>query len=211
MAKHRNKISINQLESSITDDNVVTEGLLDSDGNLIDGVSVQVNTVIPLPEMISFVSDVVESCIDGETGEYLPEAYDVAIRAAVLTRYGNFTLPENIDKQYWLLYRAPAFDQVMSLIDKHQFNSIIRAIDEKIEFKLQLITSSAITKVNEMVGQLNEIVENVGNVFSGIGVGDMSRVLQCASKIDGLSEDELVKMILSAQTENEQKSSASND
>lgn len=202
MAKHRNKISINQLESSITDDNVITKGLLNDNSDFIDGASIQIYKVIPLPEMISFVSEVVEACIDGETGEYLPEAYDFAIRAAVLTRYANFTLPANLDKQYWLLYRSSAFDQVMSLIDKHQFNSIIRAIDDKIEFKLRLITSSAITKVNEMVDQLNRIVESTEKVFSGIEAEDMAKVLRGVAKIDGLNEEELVKTILDAQTEN---------
>ena len=122
MSKNIQKISINKLESVLAG-NTVTEIL-----NGTDNVEIHITKTLPLQEMLLFVQEVVEACIDGETGEYLPEAYDFAIRAGVLTRYANFTLPANLDNQYMLVYNTGAFDQVVAHINERQFNDILSLV-----------------------------------------------------------------------------------
>ena len=100
MAKDIERVSINKFEQAVNVDNITTEILLDT-----QDVEIQIKKTIGLPEMMLFVQEVVEACIDGESGEYLPEAYDFAIRSAVLTHYANFAMPANLEKQYWLVYK----------------------------------------------------------------------------------------------------------
>ena len=190
MSKNNQKISINKLESVLVE-NTVTEIL-----NGTDNVEIHITKTLPLQEMLLFVQEVVEACIDGETGEYLPEAYDFAIRAGVLTRYANFTLPANLDNQYMLVYNTGEFDQVVAHINEKQFNDIVRAIDKKIKFMLDVISSSAVTKINEVIGKFNELAENAENAFGDVNGEDMANVVKGITQLKDINEENIAQVIL---------------
>lgn len=190
MSKNIQKISINKLESVLAG-NTVTEIL-----NGTDNVEIHITKTLPLQEMLLFVQEVVEACIDGETGEYLPEAYDFAIRAGVLTRYANFTLPANLDNQYMLVYNTGAFDQVVAHINERQFNDIVRAIDKKIKFMLEIISSSAVTKINEVIGKFNELAETAENAFGDVNGEDMANVVKGITQLKDINEENIAQAIL---------------
>ncbi|MBR6649005.1 MAG: hypothetical protein IKL29_06485 [Bacteroidaceae bacterium] len=190
MSKNNQKISINKLESVLVE-NTVTEIL-----NGTDNVEIHITKTLPLQEMLLFVQEVVEACIDGETGEYLPEAYDFAIRAGVLTRYANFTLPANLDNQYMLVYNTGAFDQVVAHINERQFNDIVRAIDKKIKFMLDVISSSAVTKINEVIGKFNELAETAENAFGDVNGEDMANVVKGITQLKDINEENIAQVIL---------------
>lgn len=84
MEKDIKRISITKFETALDKYNIVTERL-----NGTEDVVFEIRKTIPLYEMTAFVQEVVESCIDSETGEYVPEAYAFALRVAVLTHYAN--------------------------------------------------------------------------------------------------------------------------
>ena len=190
MSKNNQKISINKLESVLVE-NTVTEIL-----NGTDNVEIHITKTLPLQEMLLFVQEVVEACIDGETGEYLPEAYDFAIRAGVLTRYANFTLPANLDNQYMLVYNTGAFDQVVAHINERQFNDIVGAIDKKIKFMLDVISSSAVTKINEVIGKFNELAETAENAFGDVNGEDMANVVKGITQLKDINEENIAQVIL---------------
>lgn len=190
MSKNNQKISINKLESVLVE-NTVTEILNDT-----DNVEIHITKTLPLQEMLLFVQEVVEACIDGETGEYLPEAYDFAIRAGVLTRYANFTLPANLDNQYMLVYNTGAFDQVVAHINERQFNDIVRAIDKKIKFMLDVISSSAVTKINEVIGKFNELAKTAENAFGDVNGEDMANVVKGITQLKDINEENIAQVIL---------------
>lgn len=198
MSKEIERISVNKFEMALAEDNIVEEVL-----NGTDDVKIQIKKTIALPEMISFVQEVVESCIDSETGEYLPEAYDFAIRVGVLTRYANFAMPANMEKQYMLIYSTSAFDQVLQHININQFNDIVRAIDKKIKFMLDVISSSAVTKINEVINKLSEIASAGEKAFDGVDANDMAKVIQGVSKLSNMDEEKVAKVILESQKSGE--------
>lgn len=199
MSKKNQKISVNKLESSLNMPEV-TEILLWGTEDVI----IKIKNIITLPEMLSFVKEVVEACIDGETGEYLPEAYDFAIRTSVLTRYANFAMPTNLEKQYWLVYKTSAFSQVVEHIDECQFNDIIRAIDKKINFMLNIMSSAAVTKINEVISKFNEIAEAGGSFFgeenSSNGMADF---INGVAKLSNMKEEDIARAIVSSKVEEE--------
>lgn len=191
MAKEIERVSVNKFESALLQDNVVTETLSGT-----DDVVFQVKKTISLEDMISFVQEVVESCIDGETGEYIPEAYDFAIRVGVLTRYANFTMPTNMNKKYMLVYGTRAFDQITVLINYTQFNDIVRAIDRKIKYMLDVMSSSAVSKINEVIDKFKDIASTAEVAFAGANPDDIQKVLHGVSKVNNIDEKEIAKIIL---------------
>lgn len=193
MAKNNKKISVADFESVLLKENTISEILEGS-----NGVTIQITKTLPLDDMIVFVQEVVEACVDGETGEYLPEAYDFAMRVAILTHYANFTMPNNLQKQYMLVYNTHAVDQVFEHINTRQFDDIVRAIDKKISFMLQVISSSAVTKVNEIINKFGDIATAGEAAFGGISPEDMSNVLQGISRLRNMSQKDLAKAMLEA-------------
>lgn len=200
MSKEIKKVSINKFESALDKENVITDTLLGT-----DDVTIQIKKTIPLQEMLLFVQEVVEACVDNENGEHIPEAYDFAIRVATLTHYANLSMPTNLEKQYWLVYNTKAFEQVLTHINTRQFDDIIRAIDKKIKFMLDVISSSAVIKINDVVSKFNDIAETSEKVFSGVNAEDMMKIIQGVSKLGEIEEENVVKTILDVQKSREDK------
>lgn len=178
MAKKREKVSIIKLESAL-DKNNTKEFVLGG----TEDVVFEVKKRLSLTEMIEFVNEVVESCVDTESGEYIPEAYNFALRCAILTKYANFTLPSNLERRYEVVYGTSAVEQALEYIDEAQFEDIRGAIDEKVSFMLDVISSAAVSKINEVVGKFAEIAQTSSDVFGGVDPEDMAKVMRGISKI----------------------------
>ena len=192
MAQKIERISVNKFESSLTGDDIITETLNGTD------VVMTIKRTLPLSEMIEFVEEVVGACVDMESGDYIPEGYDFAIRVAVLTHYANFAMPANADKQYWLVYNTPAFQQVINNINEYQFNDIIRTIDKKIKFMLDVISSTAFGKINDVISKFVEVAD-MSAAFSDVDKGKVSQLIDNISKVGNIDEQKLAEIILKTQ------------
>ena len=191
MSNNNKKVSITKFESAL-DKTQTIETLLAGTQDVI----ITIKKILPLTEMMAFVHEVVDACIDGSTGEYIPEAYDFAIRTSVLTRYANFTMPSNLEKQYLLVYNTNAYHQVVSYIDNNQFNSIISAIDKKIAFMLDIMASATASKVNEIINKFSKIADIGEKVFGGSSPDEMASVIDNISKLNNLNEQEIANVVL---------------
>ena len=59
-------------------------------------VEVVVKHTIGFTDMMEFTHDAAESCFS-ESGAFVPEVMDFAIKSNILTRYTNLTLPEELE------------------------------------------------------------------------------------------------------------------
>lgn len=196
MSKDIERVSINKFETALCKENIITETLSGA-----DNVVFQIKRTISLTEMMAFVQDVVESCIDGETGDYIPEAYDFAIRTAVLTHYANFAMPSSLEKQYWLIYNTSAFQQTINNINEQQFSDIIRAIDRKIKYMVDIMSSTAISKIYEVINKFNDIAATGEKIFSDASTDDMSNFIKGVSRLNNLTQEDIAKAILDMKKE----------
>ena len=64
-----------------------------------NGLSISVTKRLGLRQVLAFIDEVVNGCFSEESGEYMPEVVDFAIRCNVLTRYANFTLPTDVEEK----------------------------------------------------------------------------------------------------------------
>lgn len=148
MSKKVNKISINKLESTMTN-NVISFPM-----NGYPDIEVTVRRVLPLHDVMQFVADVVSTCVDMETGEYVPEVQAFAVRSSVLTMYANFTLPKDPQKQYDLIYNTTAFQQVLDVIDRVQYDEILYSINERIKHEVAMMESTMARQVAELTDNM---------------------------------------------------------
>lgn len=196
MAKKTSKISINKWES--TKANNVE--IIPYEG--VEETEIIIQKVLPLPKVLEFVEEVVASCVDTETGMYMPEIFDFAMKSAVLTKYANFTLPSNVEKQYELIYNTDAVRQVMVYVNHEQYDEIYQAILCKISHKCSLIESANAAMVNSFIAKLGGIAEQLESAFSGVSGEDLGGLIKAVSGMNNVSEEKLVKAVFEAQKEN---------
>ncbi len=165
MSEERKMISVSKIDEIIKErDNASDE--LDWYGETI-----LVNRRLNLSDMLDFVGSVVGGCFTSD-GQYMPEAKEFVIRCAVLQFFGNFRMPENIEKRYETVYSDPvssAYADILNVIDRAQMTDIRNAIDAKIEY----IVHSNIEVVNRQLNVLSDAVEELGKSLGGV-FGDMT-------------------------------------
>lgn len=193
MSKKLNRISVNKLES-ILQDNIVTVPM---EGN--QDVEITIRRILPLQEVLQFVEDVVSSCIDEETGQYIPEIQAFMVRASVLTRYANFTLPKDPEKQYHLIYNTDAFQQVMGYIDRVQYDEILYAINERIRHGVAMAESALAAKMSELTAKLNSFIDNSEELFGSVKGDDMATLVKNLANAGSIDEGKLVEAVFDAQ------------
>lgn len=194
MSKNTKRISVNKFETAIDTDNTIVTTLVGT-----EDVEIQIKKIISLSDMMKFVRDVVDSCVDGESGEYIPEAYDFAIRIAVLTYYANFEMPSNLEKRYFIVYNTPAFEQVLNSINRCQFNNIIEAINRKIKYRLDIMTSTAAAKIHEIIDKLSDVAEDAENAFKGVSAQEIANFVDGISKLKDIKDEDIAKAIVEVQ------------
>lgn len=193
MAKKEIRIPVNKLESLRRDEKIIVP----LDG--VDGVDIHIRRTIPLNEVLEFVAEVVASCVDRDDGSYVPEVMWFSIYTSVLTRYANFRLPTDVSKQYDLVYNTNAVEQVLSHIDKNQYEQIVVSIEKRIKHELAMIHASTAAKVNELLERFNTIVEQSEAMFNGLNSVDLTSMLNNLATVKDVDEEKLVSAVLKAQ------------
>jgi len=184
MAKKEKRISINALEK------VMKEQFAEATTVEWCGIEVTIKHTLPLQEMLLFVKEVVDSCFMDD-GTYVPEVMDFAIKSGILTHYANFTLPDNLEKQYWLIYNSGAAEMVCESINKVQLQEMVNGINRKIEH----MCDTDITEMRAKIEALSEAFANLGEQFIetlGDISGDDIQKLTTALSAGGVREDKIV-------------------
>lgn len=188
MAKNKKKISVNTFEK-VAKEHFGNEVIVDW-----YGVEVTVTPTISAVEMMNFVDDVVESAFLEDLG-YMPEVFDFVVRCNVLTRYANFSLPGNIEKRYELVYGTDAFETVVQKVNPGQYDEIVRAAKEKIEYKLDTSAAAVTRDAERMIDTFGDIQNQFESLFSGLSGDDIKKMVSAIGD-KSVDEERLVKAYL---------------
>lgn len=184
MAKGKKRISVNAFEKVAKEQfpETVTEEWF--------GIEVTIKHSLPLKEMIMFVQEVVDACFTTD-GTYVPEIMDFAIKSGVLTHYANFNLPENLEKQYWLIYSTNAFGMVSQYINQSQLQEMIEAANKKIEYMCDTDITATKAKLNDLCEAFEKMGEQFSTLFNNVSQDDVQRLIEAVGEA-GVDEDKIV-------------------
>lgn len=166
----KNKLSFDEIKNVIpaNDENYAT----------VDwkGIKFRIKTILSLEEMMGFVHGVVTSCFAEDTGEYLPEIKEFAVRCAVLEDYGNIELPDDLNEKYALVCGTDIVDCIAGSVDSTQLEDILNAIDEKVEHIAQSNIEALNKKMAEVVAKFESLEANISKVFSAVDADTVTKV-----------------------------------
>ena len=131
---------------------------------------------------------------------------DFFIRYNLLTRYANFNLPNKLEHCYSIVYGTDATELVMKNVNISQFNSILDAIDSKIEFLCDSNVSAIEKQMRNVVASFEEMEKKTEAMFSGINADDIAKITTAFVE-NGLDEERLVKAYVESQRESSEDKS----
>lgn len=169
MAKVK-KISINAFEKTIKEsfENTVTKDWF--------GIPVTITKTISFEEVVNFVAEVADNCFLSD-GRYIPEAMQALIDCGVVRHYTNISLPANLSSAYELVMQSGIIDFIMSEINYSQYNNIVLAIRDKVEYTCESNTAEFKHAMEKMAISMNEIQEATKDLFDKVSPDDIQRIV----------------------------------
>lgn len=197
----QNKITVSEFEKAVRG---AQTRFFDVEWN---GLMLHIRHQITLEYMMRYVEYVVASCFDGQTGEYRPEIKDFAIRSGAIKFFTNIDLPEDVSRQYKLMYGTDIINVVMSYVDAGQMNSMLIAIDKKLEYAANANVEKITKQFEQITNAFEELSKNMENMFGNVSMEDVNKI---ASAIAGgaFDENKLVQAVAEAKfgaTENKEE------
>ena len=185
MAKTK-KISINALDKIMKENYTPTE--------TFDwyGVEVAVKKTLSFKEVLEFVDSVTKSCFSSEDGAYIPEVKDFAVKTCILEKYANFTLPNNVEHKYELIYQTNAIEEVLHRVNGQQFNEIMCAVNDKINHLAQANIEAVNRQMTELYTAFDNLQKQLEGMFSGVNPEDFTKLLGAFGD-GGIDEAKLVE------------------
>ena len=151
----------------------------------------RVKYALSLTDMLAFVDDIVGSCFHDKLG-YMPEVKDFAIKTNILSRYANFSLPDNLEHRYQLVYMTDAVDAVCAAIDGTQLQEIVSSINSKIRFLCDSKATMIQERINDVLSTMEEMRDNTKSIFDGITQDDLKNLMGAITS-NGMDEQKLVQ------------------
>ena len=177
----QNKITVSEFEKAVRG---AQTRFFDVEWN---GLMLHIRHQVNLEYMIRYVDYVVAACFDANTGEYLPEAKDFAIRSGAVEFFTNITLPDDVNRKYNLMYGTDIINVVMSYVDAGQMNSLLIAIDKKLDYLANANIERVRKQLNDVTQSFAELSNTMEQAFSGITGEEISKI---ASAVAGGAFDE---------------------
>lgn len=136
--------------------------------------------------MMTFVDGVVKGCFRSDDNSFLPEVKDFVIKSYIVEMYSNVSLPQNVNKKYDLLYACDIVDFILDIIDKSQFEEMMKGIDQKIKYMVAMDVNTITTQMNQLLSSLSGVESKASQLFSGISKEDIDTILKAIGngKID---------------------------
>ena len=146
-------------------------------------------------EAMDFVDSVINLTFD-EEGNYYSVFADFALRRYTILYYTNMTLPDDMSKQYELLYGTHVYDVIAENINNEQRYHILDAVNRQMRIEEQKILSSARAEVNNAVEQISKLADRyeafmeTAQKLAGPDLFDLAKRLQSSASnvIDAATE-----------------------
>jgi len=158
-------------------------------------LTVEVKRSIPLVEMMEFCKEITDACFMDD-GTYVPEVMEFAIKSGVLTRYANFRLPSNLEKQYWLIYNTDIYDIMLEYINTAQLNEIVDAANRKLKYLCDSDILMFRSQMTQFIESMNDMQKDTAAMMEGISPDDIQSLLGAIGSGDGLDEEKIARVFI---------------
>ena len=162
------------------------------------GVEITVQKIVPFLTMKEIVEDVAGACFNDDTGEYMPELMDIALRICVIDAYTDIVLPGDPEEQNRILYGTGLWSGISELIDEDQFSAIELAISRRVKARLDTNRAEFEHELNAMTNALSEAGKQINDLFAGVNADDLQKLVTALGE-HGVDEEKIVQAVVAEQ------------
>lgn len=163
------------------------------------GVEIEYKENIPMEYAVTFVNNVVDTCFDKD-GNYIPEFKVFLIRSFTVQMYSNVRLPQDLKKQYDILYNSDLYNVLIQHVDIVQYDTLLMAIDEKLEYRRNADVMTMRMTLNNLIAQFQNFEEQLNQVE----IEDVRNIAEAINGVD-LDEEKFVDAILNRKPDSEEQ------
>lgn len=196
--KKSKKVSINTM------DKIVKENKVENATFEWNGATVEVKRTLSFTDLLKLVQVICASCFTNDTGEYLPEARELATRAGVMDAYTNVRLPDNIDHKYEILFGTDIYEKVVQYIDRMQFGTLLNCIDEKLDYLAEANIIMVRKQMSDAMQKFEQMIDQTTELFSGVNAEDLKKVSKAIAEHGVPDEKKIMEAYLETKKETEQ-------
>ena len=186
------KISIEKM------DEIIRDYYPDTETVDFHGQELVVSRTIPFRTEIELVNSVIDACFDEETGAYLPEYLDFAMKSCIAAAYTNLRLPQDAEHRHRILYGTDVVDCIVPYISAMQLSAIENAIRSGLRERNNANTALFEQRVGETVGAMEEISKKIAGIFDGVSKEDISAVLNAVGN-GTIDEEKIARAVVREQ------------
>lgn len=140
------------------------------------GIPVVITPTISLQEVFNIVANASSNCFSDD-GSYIPEAMIAVLNCDIVEKYTNISLPEEITDRYDLVMRSGLMEFVLPRINEMQYNQIVDAIRDKIDYACDSNVSNLSHSISQIVESVKSLKERTERLFSGASTEDVRSIL----------------------------------
>lgn len=156
------------------------------DDTCFAGSNIEVTPTLDMGSAMSFARAIADDCTDYEQAQYMPEIFDFSVRVHTVEFFTNMEVSTNMDVMYEILYRTSLFDTIFDHVNQDQFRMLVSQAQELVNFKREMLISTAAKHVKEVVDMLAEFAGGVEKLTTLTGSKDfqdyMERLMPPAHK-----------------------------
>lgn len=145
------------------------------------GLQIVITPTISLQEVFNLVADVSTNCFSSD-GDYIPEAMSALLNCGIIEKYTNISLPEDVTERYDLVMRSGVIDLVLPRINEMQYEQIVEAIRDKVEYMCDSNVSKLSSSISQIVESVKSLKDRAERMFDGISEGEIRSFVDTFSK-----------------------------
>ena len=164
------------------------------------GEELVVKKFLSFTDMVKFINEVVSGCFDDENGVYMPEVKTFLAQINTVLYYSNVRLPEDIKHRFDILTKTDIVDVIIGLIDINQYQTMIRSIEEKIDYRVRTNEQMFNNRMNAALSSIEDMINSIKESFDSVTPDDVRNLVNAISN-SSIDEGKLVNAFLTAKDE----------
>lgn len=161
------------------------------------GQALVVQRMIAPDRMFELVQQISDGCF-APNGTYMPEVFDLLLRAGIVDEYSNVRLPENSEHISRILYGTDLYETVIAHISSGQYNAVYDAIWERINARNNMNRALFESEIQQAVTGLQNMTEQLAQLFGDVSTDDIKTFIGALGE-NGIDEEKIVQAVVKEQ------------
>ena len=161
------------------------------------GQELVITKVIAPEDMFELVRQIADGCFAPD-GTYMPEVYDLLMRAGTVGEYSNVRLPNSTEHVSRILYGSDLYDTVWRHISREQHDAVVDAVWERINARNNMNKALFENEIQRAVSGIQSLGDQMSQLFGEVSADDIKALVGAIGE-NGIDEEKLVKTVVEKQ------------